>query len=222
MKELLAQIAQTSLLEWIGVIFAVAQVLFAKRNHIALYPFGIASVTITIYVLAMVGLYAEVLLNAYYLIMSIYGWMHWSSGKQLSESTNMNSVSEPSQTRRKVEVAYATKKEWIITILIVSLGCPLLYFLLDLFTDSNVPLWDAWITSTAWAGMWLLARRKIENWILLNVSNAFAIPLLAQKGLLLYSILTIYLFVVAIFGYFAWKKMIANRQNQHLDAVAIY
>ena len=74
-------------------------------------------------------------------------------------------------------------------------------------------MWDAWITATAWAGMWLLARRKIENWILLNISNAFAIPLLAYKGLHLYSLLTVYLFIVAIFGYFEWRKLIHRSKS---------
>jgi len=88
------------------------------------------------------------------------------------------------------------------------LGFPLLYGALVSFTDSDVPWMDAWVTATAWAGMWLLAKRKMENWILLNISNAFAIPLLYYKGLLLYALLTLYLFIVAIFGYIAWKKIV--------------
>ena len=82
-----------------------------------------------------------------------------------------------------------------------------LYFALKNFTDSDVPLIDAWVSSTAWAGMWLLARRKIENWILLNISNAFAIPLLFYKNLPLFALLTIFLFGVAVWGYFEWKKL---------------
>ena len=61
------------------------------------------------------------------------------------------------------------------------------------------------MTSTAWAGMWLLAKRKIENWILLNTSNLFAIPLLIHKDLYLFAALTTFLFVVAIFGYWKWR-----------------
>jgi len=76
--------------------------------------------------------------------------------------------------------------------------------LLKKFTTSTVPLWDAWVSSTAWAGMWLLARRKLENWILLNISNLFAIPLLCYKKLILFSALTLFLFIVAFFGFFEW------------------
>jgi nicotinamide mononucleotide transporter len=69
-----------------------------------------------------------------------------------------------------------------------------------------VPVWDAFVSSTAWAGMWLLARRKMENWVFLNISNLFAIPLLFYKKLPMFAALTVFLFVVAIFGYFEWKR----------------
>jgi len=72
---------------------------------------------------------------------------------------------------------------------------------------------DAWVSATAWAGMWLLAKRKIENWILLNVSNAFAIPLLLYKQLPLFAALTLFLFIVAIFGYYQWRKLVREENE---------
>ncbi len=161
-----------------------------------LYPFGIASIIITAYVLYDAGLYAELLLNIYYLVMSIYGWVYWKTGGD----------------KKSVQAAYSDNKDWLITVLIVAAGFPVLYYALVHFTDSTVPAWDAWVSATAWAGMWLLAKRKIENWILLNISNAFAIPLLAYKGLHLYAALTLFLFIVAVFGYFQWKRIIAREQ----------
>ena len=83
----------------------------------------------------------------------------------------------------------------------------MLYFVLDKFTTSDVAGWDAFVSSTAWAGMWLLARRKLENWILLNLSNLVAVPLQFYKGIPLYGLLTAVLFVVAIFGYYNWKRL---------------
>ena len=196
LHELSIQLTETPLLHWIGVICGVIQVLLAKANKVLLYPFGIASVAITIYVLYEAGLYAELLLNLYYLVMSIYGWMYWMKRND----------------EKPVQATYSDKQDWLITALIVAIGFPALYYALVYFTDSSVPLWDAWVSATAWAGMWLLAKRKIENWILLNVSNAFAIPLLAHKGLHLYAILTLFLFIVAVFGYFEWKRIIARAQ----------
>ncbi|HLW49375.1 MAG TPA: nicotinamide riboside transporter PnuC [Sphingobacteriaceae bacterium] len=196
--DFMVQLRQTSLLEYLGVGFGVVQVLLAKSNKVLLYPFGIASVLITLYVLYDAGLYAEVLLNLYYLLMSIYGWWHWNTGVGT----------------KVVQVSYSSRQEWGITFGIVLLGVPLLYWALISFTDSSVPVWDSLVTATAWAGMWLLARRKIENWLLLNISNALAIPLLAYKGLPLYSLLTLFLFIVAVFGYFEWRKIIAGRSGE--------
>ncbi|MFC3196993.1 nicotinamide riboside transporter PnuC [Parapedobacter deserti] len=195
--ELGRQLAATPLLHWIGVACGVIQVLLAKANRLLLYPFGIASVLITIYVLYEAGLYAEILLNLYYLVMSIYGWLYWAS--RIGEAP--------------VKASYSTINEWLITVIIVAVGFPALYYALIYFTDSTVPVWDAWVSATAWAGMWLLAKRKIENWLLLNISNAFAVPLLAYKGLYLYALLTLFLFIVAVFGYFEWRRII-NRERQ--------
>ncbi|WP_257667490.1 nicotinamide riboside transporter PnuC [Parapedobacter tibetensis] len=195
--ELGGQLINTPLLHWIGVACGVVQVLLAKANKVLLYPFGIASILITLYVLYEAGLYAELLLNVYYLVMSIYGWAYWLKRKD----------------DKPVNATYSEKRDWLITILIVGAGFPLLYYALVYFTDSSVPAWDAWVSATAWAGMWLLAKRKIENWILLNISNAFAIPLLAYKGLHLYALLTLFLFVVAIFGYMEWRRIIARQDD---------
>ena len=92
----------------------------------------------------------------------------------------------------------------------------ILFLFLTSFTDSQVPAWDAWVSATGWAGMWLLARRKIENWLLLNISNAFAIPLLFNKGLPMLALLTVFLFIVACKGYFDWLKK-AREQTVQRD-----
>lgn len=198
LNELGAQLTQTPALHWIGVSCGVVQVLLAKANKVLLYPFGIASILITVYVLYEAGLYAEILLNLYYLVMSIYGWAYWVA--RTGEAP--------------VKASYSTTRDWRITALIVVIGFPVLYYALVHFTDSTVPVWDAWVSATAWAGMWLLAKRKIENWILLNISNAFAIPLLAYKDLYLYAILTLFLFVVAVFGYVEWKRIIRRERGE--------
>jgi nicotinamide mononucleotide transporter len=190
------QIRETSWLEWLAVTLGVAEVLYAKANKIWLYPTGIAGTLLSIYLFMMAGLYAEGLLNGYYVIMSVYGWWYWIKKKNLPP----------------VKITYCTRKEWLTVTGIVAGSFIILYLLLKNFTPSTVPLWDAWISATAWAGMWLLAKRKIENWILLNISNAFAIPILFYKHLLLYSGLTIFLFIVAVQGYITWRK-ITRKEN---------
>jgi nicotinamide mononucleotide transporter len=185
------QIHQTPPLEWVAVILAVAEVLLAQRNNVLLYPTGIISTVLFIYIMANAGLYAESALNIYYLVMSMYGWLLWVKRKD----------------GLMLSITHANKQEWYIASTIVIIGGGITYFVLCNYTPSTVPLWDTWVSATAWAGMWLLAKRKIENWLLLNLSNIFAIPLLIYKQLPLTACLTLFLFIVAIFGYFRWKKL---------------
>lgn len=190
-------LAAITWIQFIAVAFGVAEVLLARVNNVWLYPTGIIGTLISIVLLFEVKLYAESLLSVYYVVMSVYGWIYWVQKRN----------------ERPIKITYATKKEYLIILCIVFVGWWILYMLLKHYTTSDVPVWDAWVSSTAWAGMWLLARRKIENWILLNISNFFAIPLLFHKQLPLFALLTIFLFVVAIFGYFGWKKRMEKAEN---------
>nr|WP_233167030.1 nicotinamide riboside transporter PnuC [Pedobacter sp. ASV2] len=185
------QILQTSLIEWLAVGFGVSEVLLAKRNNIWLYPTGIISICLSMFLLLNVHLYAETLLNIYYLVMSVYGWMIWKKRKE----------------DHGVQISWSSKKDLTIALIISVVGFGFLYVVLKRFTNSDVPIWDAFVSSTAWAGMWLLAKRKIENWIFLNISNLVAIPLFIHKKLAMFAVLTTILFIVAIFGFIDWKKI---------------
>ncbi|QQV04332.1 MULTISPECIES: nicotinamide riboside transporter PnuC [Chryseobacterium] len=192
MQEILQQ---TTWQEWLGVVFSVFQVLLARKNNSNNYLFGIAGISLSLYVMFFAKLYAEFTLNLYYLVMSIYGWLYWKFGKKQKETA----------------ISETTNQEKMITAAIVIGTFSLFWVFLTRFTDSDVPIWDSLVSAFAWAGMWLMARRKIENWILLNMSNIIAIPLLIHKGLYLYAALTAFLFIVAIFGYLEWRKII-NRK----------
>jgi len=188
------QILHTSLIEWLAVGFGVSEVLLAKKNNIWLYPTGIISILLSMFLLLNVKLYAETLLSIYYLVMSVYGWIIWKKRKLDGEN----------------QVSWSSNKELTIAVLISFVGFGVLYLILRHYTDSDVPLFDAFVSATAWAGMWLLAKRKIENWIFLNISNIVAIPLLFHKKLPLMACLTTFLFTVAIFGFLDWKKIISK------------
>ncbi len=191
------QLAETPFIQWVALALGVSEVLFAKANKIWLYPTGLAATSLSIFILFKAGLYAECLLSCYYIVMSVYGWWYWVKKKN-----------EP-----PIKITRSNRQDWITVSLIVVIGFVLLSFALKQFTDSTVPFWDAWVSCTAWAGMWLLAKRKIENWVLLNVSNAFAIPLLFHKELPLYAGLTLFLFIVAVFGYFKWSRILKGEQS---------
>lgn len=196
--QLTVQLMQTTTTEVVAVLFAIASVVLANRNHVLLYPTGIISTALFIYIMQDVGLYAEAFLNGYYLIMSIYGWVRWMRNKEGSNAA---------------AISYCDDRDWIATGAIVILGFALLYLVLCNYTDSTVPMADAFVAAFAWAGMWLLAKHKIENWILLNISNFIAIPLLLYKGLPLTAILTVILFTVALFGYWRWRKLYYQQQE---------
>lgn len=189
-------------MESLGVTFGVTQVLLARKNNIHNYLFGIISILISFWVLYQSKLYADIILNLYYLIMSIYGWFYWKFGRQ----------------KEAVPISYSDKLEYFKAIGIVLVCFSLMSYWLRFHTNSDVPFWDAGVSAFAWAGMWLMAKRKMENWIYLNISNLLAIPLLFYKELYLYTGLTLFLFIVGTSGYFKWKKIIEHETNKPLAA----
>lgn len=189
-------------IEVIGVTFGVIEVLLSYRNNVLLYPAGIISCCLSIFLLAENKLYAESGLSVYYFVMSIWGWIQWQKRTKTSDH---------------LPITKANSKDWRVVISICIGGFALISFVLKHFTDSTVPYMDAFVSATAWAGTYLLARRKVENWLILNVSNIVAIPLLFYKGLPIYALLTTVLFTVAVFGYFKWKKIMKAEDASAAD-----
>jgi nicotinamide mononucleotide transporter len=194
---------QLTWLQFLGTIFGVSQVLLARKNNIHNYIFGIISILISMWVLYKSRLYADILLHLYYLVMSIYGWFYWKYGKQ----------------KDTAPISYSNKTEHFKAAGIVILCFSIMMFWLKNYTNSDVPYWDASVSAFAWAGMWLMAKRKMENWIYLNISNIIAIPLLFYKELYIYAGLTVFLFIVGTSGYFKWRKIVKNETGlQHAGA----
>lgn len=193
MQEILRQITW---IEWLGVFFSVIQVLLARKNNVNNYLFGITGILLSLYIMFNAKLYAEFTLNLYYLAMSIYGWMYWKFGKQQAEAP----------------ISYTNTTEKAKAAGIVIGTFVLFYFFLTHFTNSDVPVWDSLVSAFAWSGMWLMAKRKIENWILLNISNIISIPLMIHKELYLYAVLTTFLFVVAVSAYMNWRNILKQEQ----------
>lgn len=187
-----------TVLETIGAAFGVVQVLLSRKNNVNNYLFGIAGILIAFYIYYESKLYADILLSMYYLVMSIYGWFFWKFGKE----------------RKAAPISFSDKGDYLKAGGIALACFGIMAYWLTSHTDSDVPIWDAVVAAFAWAGMWLMAKRKLENWIFLNASNLVAIPLFIYKGLYVYAALTIFLFVVAISGYLNWKKIINEEKEQ--------
>lgn len=198
---MLESVTLLSIVQLIGVVFGALQVWYAKENKVVNYLFGIVSILITISVYYSSGLYAEIFLNLYYLLMSIYGWWYWKNRG----------------AEKEAPITYSSMIQWTQAAGLVLITFLVFYFSLIKLTDSDVPMWDSLVTAFAWGGMWLLAKRKMENWIFLNVSNLISIPLLIYKELYIYAGFTVFLFAIAIFGYFNWRKIVRSQKSQSYE-----
>ena len=183
--------------EAIAVFTGLLSVWFAKKENILVYPTGIISVLIYVYICFNVKLYAEAGINIYYFVMSLYGWWNWSRTDEKKEH---------------IHIKQNNFKEQVFTILFILVIYFLLFILLLKYTDSNVPGLDAFATSLFFVAMWLMAKKKIENWILWIIGDLVCIPLYFYKGLLLTSFQYIIFTFIAVAGFVEWKKRI-NPQN---------
>ncbi|MBL7765878.1 MAG: nicotinamide mononucleotide transporter [Chitinophagaceae bacterium] len=191
-QSLTQQFTQTSLLEWLAFAFGVLQVVLALYNKTINFYAGLISVILYTWVFYHAGLFAESLLNAYYIVISIAGIIVWS------------------QRNKKYELAISRTghqtKIYSTLLFIASFG--LLFWVLKTYTSSTVPMQDSLVTALAWVGSYLMVQRKIENWVILNISNIIAIPLQYSKGLELTALLTVIYFIVAVLGYLRWRKIL--------------
>jgi nicotinamide mononucleotide transporter len=185
----------TTWVEIVAVIFGLLSVWYAKKEKILVYPTGIINVLIYIYICYFAGLYADMGINAFYFIMSVYGWYNWS--RKIDASHH-------------VPISKATRVQLIISFGAFVIFFLLLWFVLAKFTDSVVPVWDSFTTSIFIVSMWLMALKKIENWIGWIIGDTLVIPLFAYKGLVFTSFQYIVFLALAISGYLEWRKKLKS------------
>lgn len=191
LEGIITGVYQTSALEWMAVIFGLMSVWFSMKENILVYPTGIISVLIYVYLSFNYLLYADAGVNSYYFVMSVYGWYHWKDTEGDAD---------------QIPVTKNSSKEWAISAGILVSSFLILVFVLHNFTDSDVPIWDATTTCFAILGMWLMARKKVESWIAWIITDIISVPLYFYKGLVLTSFQFLFFTGLAIAGYFAWKK----------------
>lgn len=186
-------------IEIVGVLFGFASVWLAKKNHVGVYPTGIISTALFVYLLWQWGLLGDMMINAYYFSMSIYGWYVWTQKPDGEHVTPISSM-------LKVE-----KKTSILIFMGALLSVFVVYESFDKW-DNWTAYVDALTTAIFFVGMWLMARRKIENWIFWIVGDIISVPLYLYKGLSLTAIQYLIFTFVAFAGYQAWKKILDNKQ----------
>lgn len=197
---------ETTILEWIAVTMGVLSVWYSMKENILVYPTGIVSTAIYIYITFQFKIYADMGVNTYYTAVSIYGWYYW-----LNTDSNAN----------QIPVTKNSLNENIFSIALLMGSFLILAYALKNFTDSDVPIWDAATTSVAILGMWLMARKKLESWIAWIVTDLISIPLYFYKGLVLTSFQFIIFTVIAFMGYYAWRKSMLKTMSETLETTEL-
>ena len=184
-------------LEITAVFFGFASVWYSKQNNILVFPTGLISTSIFVYLLFKWQLLGDMMINGYYFIMSFYGWYIWT---RKVDAKNLTPISR------------ATKSEQIIAVIVFALTLVLVYQVYQFYD-----MWTNWVayvdtltTALFFVGMWLMAKRKIENWYFWVVADIISIPLYLYKGLTFTSIQYFGFTILAIFGFLAWKKNLSN------------
>ena len=185
-------------LELTAVVFGIISVLFARINNILVYPTGLVSTLIYVYILLEWKLFGDFIINIYYSVMSILGWYLWTRKK--------NGATE-------FPISVMNRKDYLISSIIFAgtlLFVALVYYFFDKFTH-----WTAYVdtltTALFFVGMWLMAKRKIENWLLWIVADIISVPLYFYKGLTFSSIQFLLFTIIAILGYIEWRKFLQKQ-----------
>ena len=187
--------SQDVFLEITAVIFGFASVWYSKKNNILVFPTGLISTSIFVYLLFKWQLICDMMINVYYFVMSLYGWYIWT---RKIDSAHVTPISK------------TTKQEQLLGS-IIFIATLFLVFLVYQFFD----MWIGWVayvdtltTALFFVGMWLMAKRKIEHWMFWIVADIISVPLYFYKGLTFSSLQYLGFTIIAIFGFLAWKKLL--------------
>ncbi|MDR4890770.1 MULTISPECIES: nicotinamide riboside transporter PnuC [unclassified Chryseobacterium] len=204
------------MLETSAAILGTLSVYFSIKKNIWVYPTGIISTLIYVYILFNFGLLGDCLINVYYTVMSIYGWILWARN---------------SEDHIHVDVTWALKKEWIYAglLFILSLALVTLIYYYKPYIDNQFSMegtslglyhldWANWMdvftTSIFLVGMWLMAKQRIESWIFWIIGDLICIPMMIFKGLGITSVQYLVFTIMAILGYVNWKKSFKEKKVQ--------
>lgn len=186
----------TSAWEAIAVIAGIVSVYFSQREHVLVYPTGLINTIIYIYLSYAGGLIGEASVNFYYTVMSIYGWFLWTRTNNRHEHV--------------WQIRFSNKREWLQQLLFFAVCYGVIFFILQEvkkgFAPGAIPWADALASATAYTGMWLMARKKVESWYWWIATNLASIPLYATKGYAFTSVYYLILFFMAVVGLISWKR----------------
>ena len=192
------------MLEILGVLTGIIYLWLEYRANIYLWITGIIMPAIYIFVYYDAGLYADFAINIYYLAIALYGWFAWKTGFTLT--------GKKKTTEQELSISYTPRGAWAkITVAYLIAQIAIAWLLIN-YTDSTVAWADSFTTALSIVGMWMLARKYIEQWWVWCVVDIASSALYVYKGLNFTAILYAVYAIIAIFGYCKWKKMIPHEQ----------
>jgi nicotinamide mononucleotide transporter len=206
---------QTTWLEYIAVFSGIASVWFSRIENIWVYPVGLVNTIIYIWISIKGNLFGEASVNFYYTVVSIYGWILWAK--------------KDAQQHHIINIQFSNAKQWLQQFLFFAFFYTTIFFILTYlkksFAPNAIPWADAFASATAYTGMWLMAKKKVESWYWWIATNIASIPLYFVKHYVFTSVYYFILLIMAFFGLIEWIKrarqvdsesLIANERTQIL------
>jgi nicotinamide mononucleotide transporter len=185
-------------IEVLGALLSMLYLYLSIRQNIWLWPVGILSAIMYVIVFFQAKFYADMGLNGYYFLISIYGWIIWTKGR------NKENGSMP--------VIRTTVRQGVLFLLVIAALFVGIGLLLDHFTDSPIPYWDAFTTAGSIVATWMLAKKYLEHWIIWIVVDLVSMGLYIERGLYPTMILFAVYTAMAIVGFLQWKKTLKTRE----------
>ncbi|MCD6355574.1 MAG: nicotinamide mononucleotide transporter [Prolixibacteraceae bacterium] len=180
-------------IEILGAILGIIYIFLSIRQNILTWPVGLISSALYTLVFFQSKFYADMSLQVYYVIISIYGWFFWLKGTK-------------PKNEKKVPVRRTTKKLWITLSFVTLIIYLILLFILLKFTDSDVPFMDSMTTALSIVATWMLAKKYIEHWLIWIFVDLFSSGLYVYKNLWPTVVLFLIYTVMAYWGYIQWKN----------------
>ena len=193
------------IIEIIVFFFGIISVWYAKKENILVFPTGLIATILSTYLLYKVGYFADMTINAYFSIMSIYGWVNWSKTK--------NDVAV-------YQISRTNQKQKIIGVILFLVTIVVMYGVYQLFDQPILKenYIDMFTSGLFFTGMWFMAIKKIENWTLWIIADLISIPLYGYRGLGILSLQFFIFTVLAVMAYIEWHKIIKTKEQNELQS----
>ena len=176
-----------------GLVSGLLCVVLLIRQNIWNWPIGLLYSVVSVVVFYRSRLYAELPLQAFYIVMNGYGWYYWAFAKR------------PVSSKEELPVTNITARTTLILTLIVILATAVTGWLFATRTNAALPYWDSAATTMSFAGMWMTARKQIENWYVWLLVDVLETGIYLVKGIELYAVLYCVYIGMAIAGWWAWR-----------------